>query len=166
MRKGVRGRVPAPAATRPILPVPVSQAGHGAWRIDPEWRGRHTNPVAAPMQTAASHSSKHLREHASCDTSSPERVPSNLQKTSLDHGILRAVHSLSAHSKRRDLASPTDNFYCGHQKWRRESLPVARHKPGRLLALNDPLWSGRARRAVSTRGKYKGGKLKTGNYRK
>jgi hypothetical protein len=75
--------------------------------------------MAAPIQTAASHSSKHLREHASCDTSSPERVLSNLQKTSLDHGNLRAVRSLSAHSKRRDLASPTDNFYCGYQKWRR-----------------------------------------------
>jgi hypothetical protein len=45
-------------------------------------------------------------------------------------------------------------------------LPVESHKPGLLLALNDPLWSGRARRAVSTRGKYKGRKLKTGNYRK
>jgi hypothetical protein len=150
LRKGVRGRVPAPAATRPILPVPVSQAGHGAWRIDPEWRGRHTNPMAAPIQTAASHSSKHLREHASCDTSSPERVLSNLQKTSLDHGNLRAVRSLSAHSKRRDLASPTDNFYCGYQKWRRRVGRSQGVSQDYCWRETTPLGGGRAKQAVST----------------
>ena len=124
-----------------------------ARRIDPVRRGRHTAPEAAAIQTAAREQTFQIRRLPR--SSSPDRVLSNLQKSRPCHQIRRQSAVCRAHSKRRDLASPTDNFYCGHQKWRR-GLLAGRHRPGLVAVLGSVSQEGTG----ETRRLEKGGKIR------